>query len=137
MFYLQDSSGLAATVAPKHGSSSSRATFLFFKVLFNCNIAMFKKHSSFRLVFKRINTQSNCWRTPPKPSKTMDSLDREDQKKSLIELNNRSSENLNIDFSEQNLKRTGCFSPVNNISISEYEIRLNFMFIKKSIKDWL
>ena len=34
----------------------------------------------------------------------MDSLDREDQKKSLIELNNRSSENVNIDFSEQNLK---------------------------------
>merc|ERR1719278_2091040 len=28
-------------------------------------------------------------RTPPKPSKAMDSLDREDQKKSLIELNNR------------------------------------------------
>ena len=63
-----------------------------------------KKNSSKGLVFKRTNSKNNCLRTPPKPSKTMDSLDREDQKKSLIELNNRSSENLNIDFSEENLK---------------------------------
>ena len=60
MFYLQDSSGLAATVAPKHGSPSSRATLLFFKVLFN--IAMFKKeHSSKGLVFNRTNFKNNCF----------------------------------------------------------------------------
>ena len=53
MYYLQDSSGFAATVTPKHGSSSSRATLLFFKVLFNRNIAMFKKTCFQRTCFQK------------------------------------------------------------------------------------